>query len=133
MQHLNKFHFAEDELKKLEAISQNKIYEPEELIIKEGERDRSLLVIKSGKVKVVAYHDNNPKVVAILATGTLIGELNFTIPLHRTADVVATENTEVLIFNYDKLCELLDADDELAVKFFEGINLLLIERLYKMI
>lgn len=130
IQYLKKFNFNDEEWNKVQAIANYKTFQAEDLIIKEGERDRSLLIIKNGNVKVLVHHNDKPIIVATLSAGSIIGELNFTIPLHRSADVVAMDNTEVLIFNYHDLCEMLDADDNLAVKFFQGINMLLTERIY---
>lgn len=133
MKSLKKFNFTATEIEKFKDIAIQKVYQPEELIIKEGERDRSLLIITKGKVKVVVHRDNQPKTVATLPAESLIGELNFTIPLHRSADVCAMEKTEVLVFNYRDLCELLKSDNNISTKFFLGINHLLIERIHSML
>ncbi len=133
MKNLKKFNFTDNEIKKLEKIAISRLYQPQELIIKEGERDRSLIIIENGIVEVVIHIDSQRKAVATLNSGDIIGELNFTIPLHRSADVRAVELTETLIFNYHELCKLLESDDSLAVKFFQAINLLLINKIHKML
>ena len=133
MKNLKKFNFTDNEIKKLEKIAISRLYQPQELIIKEGERDRSLIIIENGIVEVVIHIDSQRKAVATLNSGDIIGELNFTIPLHRSADVRAVELTETLIFNYHELCKLLESDDSLAVKFFQAINLLLINKIHNML
>jgi CRP-like cAMP-binding protein len=133
MQHLKQFNFNDEDLLKFEAIAHIKAYQPEDLIIKKGEKDRSLLIIRKGKVKVLVDHDDKAKIVAKLTEGDIIGELNFTIPLHRSANVVAMDNTEVLSFHYHDLCSLLDSEAKLAEKFFHGINVLLISKIHGML
>lgn len=132
MEHLKRFNFDDNELKKLADITTTKVYQPEDLIIKEGERDRSLLLVNKGIVKVVISKDGQQQTIPLPA-GVIVGELNFTIPLHRTADVRALEETEVIIFNYHDLCQLLVSDDDLAIKLFNAINLLLIDRIHNML
>ncbi|MBI9031862.1 cyclic nucleotide-binding domain-containing protein [bacterium] len=133
MEYLKDFNFTPSEFARFEEIALQKIYQPEEIIIKEGERDRSLMIITKGKAKVVIHHNNQPKIVAKLHSGAIIGELNFTIPLHRSADVLAEEETEAIILHYKELCTLLENDETIAKKFFHGINLLLIERIKAML
>lgn len=70
-----------------------------EIVLKEGERDRSMFYILKGSVSVVAKnpHRNKKSAVNELVKGDLIGELSFFDGLPRSATLIAKEDTEVLI------------------------------------
>ncbi len=123
------FNFDHTEVKQILNISSISNYNKDEYIISSGERDRNLLLIKSGKAIVEICDENKLIKVAELNSGTLIGELNFTIPIHRSAFVKAIEDCEIVKIDYSELCNLLVKNSIIANKFFLGVNKILVNRI----
>lgn len=69
----------------------------DELILRQGERDRHLLVILTGSAKVVASPGNGPeKLLALCGPGSLVGELAVLTAAPRSAAVRALERVGAL-------------------------------------
>jgi CRP-like cAMP-binding protein len=96
---------------------------PGDLLIESGDRNRDLLVVQSGSVEVlVTLRDGREIIVAELHDNALIGEMNFVLPMRRTATIRAGADTVVQRFSYTPLTELLRSEPEIAAKLFAAIN-----------
>jgi CRP/FNR family transcriptional regulator, cyclic AMP receptor protein len=87
----------EDEVQTVLQFGQTRRYLPREYAVHEGERDRSLFVILSGRFEVLVPSPRGPQRGADLAAGDIFGELSFFDREPREADVIATSNAEALI------------------------------------
>lgn len=70
-----------------------------EILMKEGDLDKSMFYIVSGAVSAVAKNPNRnvKSTVNELGKGDLVGELSFFDGLPRSATLVAKEETEVFV------------------------------------
>jgi len=73
-----------------------------EAIIKQGEESSDIAIILSGSASVVIKDKyNKEKVVSQINSGELFGELVLINETRRTADIVAKEDTNILIISYN--------------------------------
>ncbi len=82
---------------------EKKVFHKGEILMKEGDTDRSMFYILSGKVSAIAKKQNRniKSSVNELVKGDLIGELSFFDGLPRSATLVAQEEVEALIIKKD--------------------------------
>ena len=73
-----------------------KVFKKNDVILKEGETSDVAYLILSGKVEVrKGLHGQNPRLVATLGQGHVIGELSLFDSRPHVATVIALEDTEV--------------------------------------
>ena len=124
----------DDELQKIAEIKQSESYKHNDLIFLLGDRNRDIMIIKRGTVAVLIINENGEEVnVATLPEGEIVGELNFVIPVRRSADVKAIQDVEICRFPYYKLTELLKNEPVVASKIFTAINNSLAEKMMRTI
>ncbi|MCD4819284.1 MAG: cyclic nucleotide-binding domain-containing protein [Candidatus Cloacimonetes bacterium] len=124
----------EDELKKIAEIEQSESYKDNDPIFSLGDRNRDIMIIQKGTVAVLIINENGEEVnVASLPEREIIGELNFVIPVRRSANVKAIQNVEICRLPYDKFTELLKSELVVASKIFTAINNSLAEKLMRTI
>ena len=89
--------FTKDEINDLVRLMIPVSYAEGEAIIKEGELSRVLMLIIKGRAKVVKKIDeNNEKLLSILETGDIFGEMSFFDNAAHNATVVAHSQLNVL-------------------------------------
>ncbi|HEY9282649.1 MAG TPA: mechanosensitive ion channel family protein [Pyrinomonadaceae bacterium] len=103
-----------EELARLAAAAGSHTYAPGESIIRAGEAGDSMFVVNRGGVEVRVADNGRPRTVASLAEGDFFGEMALLTGQPRAANVVATEETEVLEIGHDALKQLFDANPDLA-------------------
>jgi small-conductance mechanosensitive channel/CRP-like cAMP-binding protein len=103
-----------EELVRLASASGSHTYAPGETIIRAGEAGDSMFVVNSGAVEVRVSDNGRPRTVATLGEGAFFGEMALLTGQLRAANVVATEETEVLEIGHDALKQLFDANPDLA-------------------
>ncbi len=124
----------EDELQKIAKIKQKEQYHHNEVIILFGDRNRDIMIINKGIAAVLIINDDGEEIhVASPAEGEIIGELNFVIPVRRSANIKAIQNVEICRFPYDELMELLRKETIIASKIFTAINDSLAEKMMRTI
>lgn len=121
-----------DELAKVNEIKEKVIIQSGKYIIQEKDRNRDIFVIQKGRASV-CYLDSkgNEKVITELYEGEAIGEINFIIPLGRTAYIKAVETVKLFRYPYQDLIELLKNDMTLAAKIFASLNDMLAKRIVR--
>ena len=120
----------EQEICKIDRARHSHRYLPQELIISAGERTRDILCIDEGEVLVyIESEDGKPLEITRLPAGTLIGEMNFVMPTHRTAFVMAMGEVKVSSYCYHELTRILREDFDLAAKVFAALNLQMTSKL----
>ena len=96
------------------------IYEPGDVILKEGTTGTEVYVVRHGKVSV--RHSRwlvLSKEVAELKPGDLFGEIGFLMPATRSASVVANGRCEVCCIVLNEFKELLTRHSDLRFKIEE--------------
>ncbi len=105
---------TQEELARLASSAGSHTYAPGEAIIRAGEAGDSMFVVNRGGVDVRVSDNGRPLTVASLGEGEFFGEMALFTGQPRTANVVATEETEVLEIGHDALKQLFDANPDLA-------------------
>jgi serine/threonine protein phosphatase PrpC len=82
-------------------------FDPGEALIEEGDTDGALYVLVRGEVEV----RRGDLQIAVLGPGEHVGELTLTSDQPRSADVVATEETEVLALQRQTFLDLVQEGD----------------------
>lgn len=104
----------EDELSRLAASSEQRIFAPGETVIKVGDKGSSMFVINRGRVRVQITDNGKARTVATLNEGDHFGEMALFTGEPRTANVVAAEETEVLEIGRNAMKQLFDTNPDLV-------------------
>jgi len=111
------------ELKKLEKLAKKESYKSGSFILEERDKNRDIFVIKKGSVSICCLDEEKKEQhITTLFTGETFGEINFIIPVQRTAYVKALENVEIARFPYYDLLQLLKDDVSICAKICASLN-----------
>ena len=113
-----------EELGRLAASSESHVFAPGEKIIRIGEAGSSMFVIHRGRVEVRIKENGQQRTVATLGEGDFFGEMALFTGEPRTANVFATEETEVLEVGHQAMKHLFATNPDLA----EAFSLIIAER-----
>lgn len=95
-----------EELERLAALLQPREVRRDTQIVAQDEPGDSMFVIARGRVKVVLFGDNGREVIlTLLKAGDFFGEMALVDDLPRSANVVAQEDSTVLILKRDQFVE----------------------------
>ena len=97
-----------------------RVYNPGEMLIRQGSEDQSLFIILTGTVNVKEGHGDT--VLAVLGAGDILGEMALLTQMRRSANVIARE--PVIALKLDKL-----RFDQLAAEIREKFKDKIIEKL----
>jgi len=111
------------EVKQVEKIGQTELYKAGSFILEERDKNRDIFVIKKGSVSICFIdEEKNEKRITTLFTGETFGEINFIIPVQRTAYVKALEDVEITRFPYYELLQFLKDDMSICAKICASLN-----------
>src|SRR5262245_33834101 len=80
------------------ASARERWYDPNEIIIRQGQQGDSLFVVIDGEARVLLRdHDGTIRTIATLTRGSVAGEMSLITEEPATADVVATTEVRVLV------------------------------------
>lgn len=123
-------HMSTEEVLKINHIATTEIFANGDDIFSQGDKASALFVIRYGSVRIYQTSEENDKIeVALLGTGSHFGEMAFIDHEPRSASAVASEKTEVVRLDYEKLKEVLNKNPLIAVKFYESLTHFLCGRL----
>ena len=80
---------------------------PEEILIQAGERNESLFLLLSGRLRIHLKLDDDP--ITILNAGDVVGELSLIDKQLTAAHVVADESCRLLVLDEETMWSLMDA------------------------
>jgi small-conductance mechanosensitive channel len=103
-----------DEIVRLAAASERRVFAPGETVIKAGERGSSMFVINRGRVRVSISENGKRRTVATLNEGDFFGEMALFTGEPRTANVSAAEETEVLEIGHQAMKQLFESNPNLV-------------------
>ena len=109
--------------KRLAEIGKRRTYGADEAIVQEGSTGTALYIVLSGKARV----DQGGQQIGEIEAGDFFGELALIEEHPRSATVVATEQTDCLLFPAWEFTALLDEHPEVALPIMRK----LIERLHR--
>ena len=82
--------------------TENLVFEKDDLVIKKGEKTRSLMIIVNGCLDVVfKASGKKAKVIAKLEKGEIVGDQAFVDALPRSLDVCAEKQSEIIQVTWD--------------------------------
>lgn len=97
---------AEEELSRIASLLTARDCPKDTHIVTQDEPGDSMFIISRGRVKVVLYGDNGREVIlTLLKTGEFFGEMALLDDLPRSANVIAHEDSQVLILKRDQFAE----------------------------
>ncbi|MEQ1888275.1 MAG: cyclic nucleotide-binding domain-containing protein [Alphaproteobacteria bacterium] len=96
-------------------------------IVKTGQMGREMFVILSGGARVLAGPGKAE--VARLKRGDIFGELAYLTEVPRTADVVTTDETELLVLSQEIVRRIMDKMPVIAARVLFNLSLILCARL----
>jgi serine/threonine protein phosphatase PrpC len=118
-------HLSYQELVKVLAIVRTHTYEGNQRIITEGEEGDELFVSLTGRFEVV----KSGQQLTELPKGSFFGEMGLIDRAPRSADIIAKEDSRLMVLQRDRFYELLKAEPQLAVKLLWAFCRVLNERL----
>ncbi|MBD3322113.1 MAG: cyclic nucleotide-binding domain-containing protein [Chitinivibrionales bacterium] len=81
-----------------------------ELLIKEGEQGKEIMIILKGLVKVVLDIENDPLEIIKLGPGNCLGEVSVVGILNHSASVVTLEDCELMILSRRLMMDIYEND-----------------------
>ncbi len=108
---------SEEDLEDIEKIVHKKSFSKGEIILYQFDPGDSLYIISRGKVKVVLFsRDGKEVLLSTLGPGEFFGEMALLDGLPRSASVVATEDSELLVLKRKDFIELIRNHPEIALR-----------------
>ncbi|MBF0382261.1 MAG: cyclic nucleotide-binding domain-containing protein, partial [Magnetococcales bacterium] len=102
------------EVKKTILISEMKVFNTGDILIRHGDKGKSLGLILNGSVAVtIPQGEDSYQQVAVLKPGEIFGEIGFIRATKRVANIQALEPVEILVFDFTQLQQ--------DMKFFPAI------------
>lgn len=105
---------SNEQMAQLAAASTSHVFAPGEIVIRAGDDGSSMFVVHNGRVHVQVSDNGKPRTVATLNEGDFFGEMALFTGEPRTANVVASEETEVLEIGYQAMKQLFDTNPDLV-------------------
>ena len=109
------------DLSRIAALSEERIYQEGQVIVKAGDPGNAFYVITNGKVKVVAGKAPSGKKEAELGRGEFFGELSLLDGDARTRTVVAETPLETVRIERTAFRKLLRKEPDLTIRLLEGM------------
>ncbi|HEX2736329.1 MAG TPA: cyclic nucleotide-binding domain-containing protein [Polyangiaceae bacterium] len=113
------------ELRRVLQVTETQRYEEGQAIITEGQRGESLYIVLSGTVRVL----RGEAVVKTLTVGEHFGEMALIRNQPRSASVISTGNSEMLVMHRAEFFEILRTQPRIAVKLLWQFTGVLADRL----
>lgn len=116
LQHSELFsHLSEQDARSIIARCSRQLFTKQERIVRQNTLGSEMFIIERGRVGIsVALEKGRHELLAQLGPGEFFGEMSVMTGGERTADVIALEETEVLVLTREALAPLLESQPELA-------------------
>lgn len=113
--------FSESELAMLVRVAVPREYSAGQALLEEGERGDSCLLLTAGSVEVVKTIDRRERRLAVLPSGSMVGQIALVRDTPRQATVRALEHVLALELSRHNFEKLLVARAPLAIRFQEQV------------
>ena len=102
---------------RLAEVGKRRTYAMEETIVREGSTGTALYIVLSGRARV----ERGGEVIGQLSGGDFFGELALIEEHPRSASVIATEETDCVLYTAWEFSALLDENPEIAVPIMRAL------------
>lgn len=113
---------SSEELATLARNAKGRIFAPGETIIRAGDRGASMFIVHRGSVDVRVDVNGQTRTVKQLREGDFFGEMALFTGEPRTANVVSSEETEVLEIGHEEMRHLFETNPDLVEALSQTIN-----------
>ena len=91
-------------------------YSQSDHLIKRGDSDTSMMIMCTGNADVVIHVDGNPLTVNSLWPGDYFGEMSLFTGEPRSADIIATSETKVIVITKEAIAGILESNHSLVTE-----------------
>jgi len=113
---------SEEQLGHISSVIIHRNYRKNNLILLEEDFGDTLFIIKTGSVKITRINEEGKEVIlSILRDGEFFGEMSLFDGESRSANVVAMEDSEVMIIKRSDFMELLEKYPKIAIYLLEEL------------
>ncbi|HJL40962.1 MAG TPA: Crp/Fnr family transcriptional regulator [Myxococcales bacterium LLY-WYZ-16_1] len=113
----------EEELDRLAALMTERDVPKDAHIVTQSEPGDAMFVIAKGRVKVVIYGDNGREVIlTLLKTGEFFGEMALLDDLPRSANVIASEDSTVLMLRREQFADFVEKNPPVALNVMAELS-----------
>lgn len=110
--------FSPEELKKIEAIAERKVFLAGATIFKEFAEASAMFLLEKGSVRISKEEEGVE--IAVIGPGGTFGEMPFLDGGKRSATANAIEEAHLIKIPYTTLMQTLLNNEDLAIKFYES-------------
>jgi CRP/FNR family transcriptional regulator, cyclic AMP receptor protein len=110
------------ELQELSVNAREREYAPGEALVRQGETGVGLFVVLNGKVRVFQQADGGERELGVFGKDAVLGELALLDDLPRSATMVATEPSKVLIIPVWDFRAALRENPEISLKLLAVLS-----------
>ena len=121
---------SDQELSLINEIAVSDALPAGEEVFSQSNEATALYIVKLGSVRIYrTLKTGDPIEVAVLGSGSHLGEMALLDGEKRSASATTIERTELIRIDFDKLHQLLEKNNGIAVKFYKAIATFLCGRL----
>jgi CRP-like cAMP-binding protein len=99
-----------------------RLYDDNEVIVREGDVGEEMFVIQTGKVKITKNVSDGEMTLAVLESGEIFGEMALFDKKPRSANAVAAGQARVLSIDKRKLFKTINRDPTLVFKILTTMS-----------
>ena len=97
-------------------------YSQSDHLIKRGDSDTNMMIMCTGNADVVIHVDGNPLTVNSLWPGDYFGEMSLFTGEPRSADIIATSETKVIVITKEAIAGILESNHSLVTEIANMIS-----------
>ena len=116
-------HLPADQLAMLESTTQRQVFQPGEVIFRQGDLPEHLYVVESGGVDIVLDSESHEIILASFVAGSFFGELAIFDDQPRNATARATDETSLLCVSGRGVIGLIERSPAAARQFIAAVAL----------
>ena len=113
-------------LKWFNSLIEIKEYEPDDVIIRKGEKTRDLFFLAEGQIEILEAEKDGKILLNNMQDPNIFGDLGFLFGIRRTATVIAKTKVKLFILNYERfsreITEFPDWLPPILSSFVSGIK-----------